>query len=104
MEPVESEISLTMPVTAGRDHLLGDETARITLLEYGDFECPDCEMAHPIVIQVRATFAERLQFAFRHFPRTSIHPHAAEAAQAAEAAGAQRKFWPMHDILFQHQK
>ena len=94
---------LKVPVTT-EDHIQGNENASITLVEYGDYECPDCFHAAPIVNQIRAKFADRLRFAFRHFPQSAIHPHASVAAQAAEAAGGQGKFWEMHDVLFKHQR
>ena len=74
------------------------------LLEYGDYECPDCLNAWPIVKEVRRRLGDRVALVFRHFPQSSIHPHASAAAQAAEAAAAQGKFWEMHDLLFTHQK
>jgi protein-disulfide isomerase len=94
---------LTVPVGA-RDHAQGPADAPVTLVEYGDFECPYCGMAYPIVKQVQAHFGDRLRFVFRHFPLGELHPYAQHAAEAAEAAGAQGKFWPMHDHLFEHQK
>lgn len=87
-----------------RDHMLGDVGAPITLVEYGDYECPSCLNAVPIVRAVRETLGERVRFVFRHFPLSSIHPHASMAAEAAEAAGDQHKFWVMHEALFEHQK
>ena len=93
---------LTMPVSA-RDHVAGPGTAPVTLVEYGDFECPHCGAAHLIVKEIQRQLGDQLCFVFRHFPLTTIHPHAAEAAEAAEAAGAQGRFWEMHDLLFEHQ-
>jgi protein-disulfide isomerase len=93
---------LTVPV-GERDHVLGPATAPVTLLEYGDYECPYCGMAHPIVKEILARVGNQLRFAYRHFPLTTIHPHAQVAAESAEAAGAQGKFWHMHDLLFAHQ-
>jgi protein-disulfide isomerase len=93
---------LTVPVSE-RDHVLGPATARVTLLEYGDYECPFCGEAHPILQQVRQVIGDDLRFAYRHFPLTQIHPHAYQAAEAAEAAGAQGRFWEMHDLLFANQ-
>jgi protein-disulfide isomerase len=84
------------------DHILGPETARVVVVEYGDFECPDCAQGHPAVRMLLKHFEHRIRFVFRHFPLTEVHPHAELAAQAAEAAGAQHKFWPMHDLLFEH--
>jgi len=85
------------------DHLLGAERGRVTLVEYGDFECPNCKQAMTAVKILLAHFPDTLRFVFRHFPLEEIHPHALLAAQAAEAAGAQGKFWPMHDLLFENQ-
>jgi protein-disulfide isomerase len=94
--------TLTPPVSE-RDHVIGTRTAPVTLVEYGDYECPYCGAAHPVVKEVRRRLGSGLRFAFRHFPLTRVHPHAEHAAEAAEAAGAQGKFWPMHDLLFEHQ-
>jgi protein-disulfide isomerase len=93
---------LTVPVSE-RDHVLGPATARVTLVEYGDYECPFCGAAHPILKQVRQVTGDDLRFAYRHFPLSQIHPHAYQAAEAAEAAGAQGRFWEMHDLLFANQ-
>lgn len=95
--------SLAEPVTE-RDHALGPRGAPITIVEYGDYECPSCLNAVPVVREVREALKEQLRFVFRHFPRNSIHPHASAAAEAAEAAADQGKFWEMHQLLFQHQK
>jgi protein-disulfide isomerase len=86
-----------------RDHVQGSPSAPVVLVEYGDYECPDCLNAWPIVQELQRTFGPKLAFVFRHYPQSSIHPHASAAAQAAEAAGAQGKFWEMHDLLFSHQ-
>jgi protein-disulfide isomerase len=93
---------LTVPVSE-RDHTLGPTTAPVTLVEYGDYECPFCGQAHPVVAQLHQLLGHRLRIVFRHFPLTTVHPHAQLAAEAAEAAGAQGKFWEMHDVLFEHQ-
>ncbi len=85
------------------DHVLGNADAPITLIEYGDFECPHCGAAYPIVHEVIDRMGADLRFVFRNFPVQESHPHAMHAAQAAEAAGAQGKFWEMHDQLFEHQ-
>src|SRR4051812_33012642 len=82
------------------DHALGPADAPVTLVEYGDYECPDCLNAFPIVQQIRERAGNRLRFIFRHFPQYSIHPNSGVAAQAAEAASLQGKFWPMHEELF----
>ena len=96
-------IDLTIPVVE-TDHAIGPSTAAVTLVEYGDYECPDCLNSEPIVRKLIDHFGERLRVIFRHFPLNSVHPHASAAAQAAEAAGAQGKFWEMHRSLFSHQK
>ena len=93
---------LVLPV-GERDHIRGPFTAPVTLLEYGDYECPYCGAAHPIVQEVRRRVGPPLRFVYRHFPLTNVHPHAELAAEAAEAAGAQGRFWEMHDRLFEHQ-
>ncbi len=92
-----------MPPVSARDHIQGPETTPVTLVEYGDFECPHCGAAYVIVKKIQEVMGDQLRFVFRHFPLTQIHPHAESAAEAAEAAGAQRKFWPMHDLLFENQ-
>ena len=95
-------LQLAVPVNK-TDHVIGPETAKVVLVQYGDFECPTCGQAYPAVKMLLKKFEHRLRFVFRHFPLTSAHPHAQTAAEAAEAAGAQHKFWPMHDLLFQNQ-
>jgi protein-disulfide isomerase len=95
--------SLTRPV-ARRDHIQGRIDAPIALLEYGDYECPVCGAAYPIIKAIQERLDDRLCFAFRNFPLVNSHPHAQHAAEAAEAAGAQGKFWEMHDILFENQE
>ena len=102
MSAILDRPQLTLPVS-GRDHISGPATARLTLLEYGDYECPFCGAAYPIVKEVQRIFGDQLRFAYRHFPLSQIHPHARQAAEAAEAAGAQGRFWDMHDVLFEHQ-
>jgi len=94
--------NLKIPVGA-EDHVQGPENAPITLLEYGDFECPFCGRAYPIVKQVQEHFRDRLRFVFRNFPLGELHPYAAMAAQTAEFAAANDKFWPMHNLLFENQ-
>jgi protein-disulfide isomerase len=91
--------SLTLPV-GPRDHARGPEDARVTLVEYGDFECPQCAAAFPIVGRILDTFGDRLRFVFRHFPLTNSHPHAQHAAEAVEVAAAAGAFWPMFDALY----
>lgn len=85
------------------DHFQGPPDAAVTLLEYGDYECPYCGEAHPVVKQLQRAVGDNMRFVFRNFPLTSVHPLAEEAAEAAEAAGAQGKFWEMHDRLYEHQ-
>jgi len=85
------------------DHTLGPQTAGVTLIEYGDFECPSCGQAYHGVKILLKRFGGNVRFAFRHFPLREVHPHAELAAEAAEAAGAQKKFWAMHDLLFENQ-
>ncbi len=94
---------LSLPV-GPRDHIQGSPAAAVTLVEYGDFECPYCGSAYPTVKQIQQNLGEQLCFVFRHFPLTQIHPHAERAAEAAEAAGAQGRFWEMHDLLFENQQ
>jgi protein-disulfide isomerase len=96
-------MKLTLPVSA-HDHAAGPADAPVTLVEYGDYECPHCGAAYPIVKEIQKRLGDRLRFVFRNFPLTQIHPHAAHAAEAAEAAGAQGRFWEMHDWLFEHQR
>jgi protein-disulfide isomerase len=93
---------LSVPVTT-TDHLLGPAQCEVTVVEYGDFECPNCKQAAPAVKLMLARFAGRVRLAYRHYPLEEVHPHALLAAQAAESAGEQGKFWPMHDLLFDHQ-
>jgi Na+:H+ antiporter, NhaA family len=88
-------------VDPGRDHLRGDPGARVTLVEYGDFQCPYCREAYPVVHELLARFGSDLRFVFRHMPLTDLHPAAQRAAEASEAAAAQGRFWEMHDRLFQ---
>ncbi len=97
-----AEPGLILPVSA-RDHIAGSWEAPNILVEYGDFECPFCAMAYPEVKEVQRALGDRLRFVYRHFPRTVEHPHAHLAAEAAEAAGAQDRFWEMHDLLFENQ-
>lgn len=93
---------LVLPV-GDRDHAQGPANAPVTLVEYGDYECPYCGQAYPIVKAVQKVLGPRLRFVFRNFPLSEAHPNASNAAEAAEAAGQQGKFWEMHDTLFEHQ-
>ena len=94
--------TLNVPVTQ-RDHAKGPANAPVTLVEYGDYECPHCGLAHPIVKLIHQHFGQRLRFVFRHFPLGQAHPNAESAAQTAEFAGAHGKFWEMHDSLYGNQ-
>jgi Na+/H+ antiporter NhaA len=94
---------LDRPVDPARDHIRGRPDAPVTLVEYGDFECPFCGRATGVVKELRRRFGDDLRYVFRHLPLTDVHPHAEAAAHAAEAAAAQGRFWEMHDVLFAHQ-
>jgi protein-disulfide isomerase len=98
------EAVLTMPVKEDRDHIQGPAGAAVTLVQYGDYECPYCGAAYPIIKDVQARMGDRLRFVFRNFPITTSHPHAEQAAEAAEAASVQGSFWQMHDLLYENQK
>src|ERR1700730_6918796 len=98
----QSRHRLSEPVSAG-DHIRGRRSAAISLVEYGDFECPYCRAAEPIVTRLMEALGDQLSVTFRHFPMTEVHPHAQHAAEVAEAAAAQGKFWEMHDLLFANQ-
>jgi protein-disulfide isomerase len=93
---------ITVPVDA-TDHIIGPAHAPVTVVEYGDFECPNCKQARPAVKLLLSRFHDRVRFAYRNFPLEEVHAHALRAAEAAEVAGAQGKFWPMHDLLFEQQ-
>src|SRR5579884_108501 len=92
-----------IPPVSPRDHARGPADAPLTLVEYGDFECPFCGDAFGIVEDVRRQLGDRLRFVFRHFPVPAVHPYASRAAEAAEAAAAQGKFWELHDFLYARQ-
>jgi len=96
-------MTLDRPVEVGRDHIRGPASAPLTLVEYADFECPFCARATGVAKAVRAHFGDELRYVIRHLPLPDIHPHAELAAAAAEAAGAQGRFWAMHDVLFANQ-
>ena len=94
----------TLRVPVGpEDHMQGDENASVTLVEYGDYECPHCGRAYAILKLVQKHYGKRLRFVFRNFPLHEMHPHAESAAETAEFAGAHRRFWEMHDLLFENQ-
>jgi protein-disulfide isomerase len=94
---------LKMPVTE-RDHIAGPPEAKVTMVEFGDYQCPHCKAALPVIAKLREKFGEQLRLVYRHFPLVKLHPEARLAAEAAEAAGAQGKFWELHALLFQHQQ
>jgi protein-disulfide isomerase len=103
MSQTQWTAALTLPVSEERDHIQGRAEAAVALVEYGDYECPYCGAAYPILKDVQARAGELLRFVFRNFPITTSHPHAERAAEAAEAAGAQDRFWEMHDTLYENQ-
>jgi protein-disulfide isomerase len=104
MRATQWEAKLTLPVSPDRDHVQGASAAPVTLVEYGDYECPYCGEAYPIVKAIQERMGEQLRFAFRNFPITTAHPHAEHAAEGAEAAATQEKFWEMHDHLYENQR
>src|SRR5271170_6854068 len=95
--------TLTPPVSA-RDHAQGPAGAPLTLVEFGDYQCPYCGAAYPVVKRLQAVFGKKLRFVFRNFPLTQAHPYALIAAETAEAAALQGKFWEMHDIIYERQE
>src|SRR6266704_4001852 len=109
LEPTGKELEtyeaprLVIPVDPSRDHIQGDPKALLTLVEYGDYQCPYCGAAYPEVKKVQKELGPELRFVFRNFPLTNMHEHAMNAAETAEAASVQGKFWPMHDFLYEHQ-
>jgi protein-disulfide isomerase len=94
---------LTVPVDPQHDHIMGPPSAPVTLVEYGDYQCPFCGQAYPVVKQIQAELGNELRFVFRNFPLTEMHPNAQFAAELAEAGGDQGKFWPLHDFIYEHQ-
>lgn len=101
-----SDEQLSTPVGA-RDHSQGDPNAPVTLVEYGDYECPDCGRVHPIIQRLQQRLGKRLRFVFRNFPLTHAHPHAQHAAEATESArarGGPAAYWALHDLIFEHQQ
>lgn len=99
---ISAEQTLAVPVNSD-DHTQGPKNAPATLVEYGDYECPYCGQAQSVIKSLQEEFGDQLRFCFRNFPLTQMHPYAYGAAEAAEAAGAQGKFWEMHDLLYSHQ-
>ena len=92
------------PLVGKQDHVQGSSTAVATLVEYGDYQCPFCGNTHPIIKKLQKHFGDQLRFVFRSFPQVRVHAYAQRAAEAAEAAGSQGKFWEMHDYLYEHQE
>jgi protein-disulfide isomerase len=97
-------MSKLKPAVNAGDHHIGNTNAVVILVEFGDFECPHCGRAHPLVQRLLKEMGANIYFVFRHFPLQESHPHAYMAATAAEAAGKQDKFWEMHDLIFEHQQ
>jgi protein-disulfide isomerase len=95
--------SLLKPPVNDRDHVEGPPDATLTLLEFGDYQCPFCGRAYYVIKAMEQLLGDRLRFAFRNFPLASLHRYSVLAAEAAEAAAAQGRYWPMHDRLFEHQ-
>src|SRR5205809_412623 len=95
-------MNLHIPVNEG-DQKQGSMDAPLVLVEYGDYECPHCGAAYPVVKQLQSHFGRDMLFVFRNFPLAEIHPHALSAAYVAEAAGLQRKFWKLHDMIYENQ-
>jgi len=102
MNPQAHAVTLVVPPEP-TDHSLGGEHARVTLVEYGDFECPSCRVAVTTPKLLLDRFPNKVRFIYRHFPLQEAHPHALMAAEVSEAAAAQGRFWAMHDLLFQNQ-
>jgi len=94
---------LKVPLTSF-DHIQGDDNATVTLVEYGDYECPHCAAAQPVLEQIQAHFGNRLRLVYRHFPLVEVHPHAGAAAEAAEFAAYHDLFWQMHRAIFANQQ
>jgi protein-disulfide isomerase len=103
MSTTQWDTVLAVAVDDDRDHIQGRADAAVTLVEYGDYECPYCGAAYPIVKELQARMGDRLRFVFRNFPISTSHPHAEQAAEAAEAGAAQGRFWAMHDLLYENQ-
>jgi protein-disulfide isomerase len=99
----EHQPKLSIPIS-DRDHSIGPPDAPVRLVEYGDYECPYCGKAYPAVRRILKQMGEKIRFVFRNFPLNTLHEHASQAAQAAEAAAAQGKFWEMHDLLYENQE
>lgn len=92
------------PAVSSTDHIQGNAGAPVEIVEYGDYQCPYCGAAYPVIKEIQKKFGNQVKFVFRNFPLSEIHEHANAAALAAEAANLQGKFWEMHDIIYEHQK
>jgi protein-disulfide isomerase len=101
-EKDSGNIQLSLPVSESRDHIQGPATAAVTLVEYGDYECPYCAQAYLIVKEVQERLGNKLRFVFRNYPLSKLRPHSYQSALAVETAAAQGKFWEMYDFLFKH--
>jgi protein-disulfide isomerase len=100
---MSEQVNLSIPVGPD-DHSRGPADAKLTVVEYGDYQCPYCGQAYPIVEQLLSTFSDSMRLIFRNLPLADVHPHAEAAAEMAEAVGLQGKFWEMHDALFENQR
>jgi protein-disulfide isomerase len=100
---MSEKVHLSIPVGPD-DHSRGPVDARLTVVEYGDYQCPYCGQAYPIVEQLRTTFADSMRLIFRNLPLADVHPHAEAAAEMAEAVAQQGKFWEIHDALYENQR
>lgn len=100
----QSTISQVIPPLRDRDRIQGSQSATLMLMEYGDYQCPKSGQAHRTIKAIQQQLGDRLCFVFRHFPQPQMYPQAQRAAQSAEAAAAQGKFWEMHDLLYEHQQ
>ena len=96
--------TILMPRVSARDHMDGNDDAPVTLVEYADYQCPYCGAAYPVIKRLQKSLRKKLRFVFRNFPLTESHPYALVAAQAAEAAALQGKFWEMHNMIFENQE
>jgi protein-disulfide isomerase len=103
LEMSEDSPALTLPISEKRDHVQGPSTAKVALVEYGDYQCPYCGEAYPIVKKIQEKHGNNLRFVFRNFPLTQIHPRAEFGAEVAESAAAGGKFWEMHDFIYENQ-
>ena len=92
------------PAVTDKDHSQGPADAAIEIVEFGDFQCPDCGDAYPVIKQIQKTYGDQIRFVFRNLPLTDIHTYAKIAALVAEAAGQQNKYWEMHDLIYEHQE